>query len=384
MPQRVQATLSKKRICWQFWQENSFIFDCFRVIDRPASIRLRETSYSRATMAIRVASNTHLSLSLRPSRVAAAARGAAAAGAPLPDARFRSYSLRVTPAEHFLNWQQDPFGNYQARLVFPQPARELSVEVDLVAELVAINPFDFFVEEYAEKYPVPVRAVAGPGAGAVSRAGRAGARSWRRWPRSCAGATYCPGRRSVDVLVDINREVQRALRYDIRMEPGVFSPEETLERGHGSCRDFAWLVVQRAAPAGVRRPVRVGLLDPAAGRREAAGRARRACSEDVADLHAWAEVYLPGAGWIGLDATSGLLAGRGTSRSPAPPRRHGRADHRVVRLDREGRGRQGLGGVRLRDEGARGSTSRRASPSPTARSSGPAIDRARGRRSIAI
>src|SRR5262245_16855633 len=230
---------------------------------------------------------------------------------PAPHSRtaIPSYSLRVKPEQHFLNWQQDPFGNHQARLAFPQPARELTVEVDLIADMATINPFDFFIESYAEKYPftyeetlalelAPYRepVVIGPRVAALVEEMRAGF------------ATV--GRRNIDVLVDINRELSQRLRYDIRMEPGVFEPEETMVRGHGSCRDFAWLevaILRRLGYAArfvsgysIQLKPDVASIDGPSG-----------VSEDAADLHAWTEVYLPGAGWIGLDSTNGLLAGEG-------------------------------------------------------------------------
>jgi uncharacterized protein (DUF2126 family)/transglutaminase-like putative cysteine protease len=230
---------------------------------------------------------------------------------PAPHCRtpIVAYSLRVSPTEHFLNWQQDPFGNHQARLVFPRPARELKVEVDLVADLTTINPFDFFLDEQAEQIPfrydpaaqteLAPYLVLADGGGLL-----------QAFTERVQEAIALPGRRSVDVLVDINRLVQRTLRYDVRMEPGVFAPEETLVRGHGSCRDFAWLMVQLLRRLGIAARFVSGYsVQLKADRRSQDG--PQGVAEDVTDLHAWAEAYLPGAGWVGLDATSGLMCGEG-------------------------------------------------------------------------
>jgi uncharacterized protein (DUF2126 family)/transglutaminase-like putative cysteine protease len=229
--------------------------------------------------------------------------------APHTRTRVESYSFNVRPTQHFINWQQDPFGNFQARLVFPKPTDFLEIEVDLVAELVTINPFDFFLEEGAEELPLrysadlkrelaPYLETLAPGpllASEVEHARSAYAR---------------PGRRTVDVLVDINQHINGRLRYDIRMEPGVFAPEETLERKHGSCRDFAWLMCQLLRHLGFATRFASGYsiqLKPDVKPIEGPG----GVDEDCTDLHAWTEVFLPGAGWVGLDATSGLFAGEG-------------------------------------------------------------------------
>jgi uncharacterized protein (DUF2126 family)/transglutaminase-like putative cysteine protease len=230
---------------------------------------------------------------------------------PAPHCRtpIRAYSLKIHPAGNFLNWQQDPFGNYQARLVFPEEVRSFEVEVDLVAEMTAINPFDFFVEESASKYPFAYdKELAGELAPYLQLA-PAGERV-DAFVRAVKAEVATTGRRTLDVLIDTNLRVHKALKYDIRMEPGVFPPEETLERGHGSCRDFAWLLVQVVRRLGlaarfvsgysIQLVADVKAIDGPSG-----------VAQDVTDLHAWAEIYLPGAGWIGFDATSGLACAEG-------------------------------------------------------------------------
>ncbi|HEY4015389.1 MAG TPA: transglutaminase family protein [Polyangiaceae bacterium] len=230
---------------------------------------------------------------------------------PAPHTRtpILAYSLRVHPTEHFLNWQQDPFGNYEARIVFQKPAAELLFEVDLVAEMTVVNPFDFFLEDGAEHFPLVYSPALRKDLTPYLQTTNVGPR-FAEFVERAKGQLARAGRRMVDVLVDVNQQVHRTLRYDIRMEPGVFPPDESLERGHGSCRDFAWLLVQTLRHLGLASRFVSGYsVQLKADEKPVRGAA--GVPEDSADLHAWAEVFLPGAGWVGLDATSGLLAGEG-------------------------------------------------------------------------
>jgi uncharacterized protein (DUF2126 family) len=226
---------------------------------------------------------------------------------PAPHCRTRiiSYSLRVTPGKHFVNWQQDPEANYLARFVFPEKTQELRIEVDLVAEMAVLNPFDFFLEPYAENYPFAYQGSDKRDLAPYLVMFR-GEPLFREYLRGIPRVRT----RTIDWLVELNARLARDIRYLIRMEPGVQTPELTLRKLSGSCRDSAWLLVQLLRHCGlaarfvsgylVQLTPDVKSLDGPSGP-----------EQDFTDLHAWCEVYLPGAGWIGLDPTSGLLAGEG-------------------------------------------------------------------------
>jgi uncharacterized protein (DUF2126 family)/transglutaminase-like putative cysteine protease len=229
---------------------------------------------------------------------------------PAPHCRtpVLGYSLSVKPGSHFLNWQQDPYGNWVARLVFTEPAEKLEIEVDLVADLSVINPFDFFVEEYAEKFPFSYAPALAKELIPFLETAPLGPRlsAWLEDFRR----TITPGENTVLLLVRLNQLLQQQVRYLVRMEPGVQTPEDTLCNASGSCRDSSWLLVQILRNLGVAARFASGyLIQLVADMKSLDGPS--GTDRDFTDLHAWAEAYLPGAGWIGFDPTSGLLAGEG-------------------------------------------------------------------------
>ncbi|MEM7108108.1 MAG: transglutaminase family protein, partial [Bacteroidota bacterium] len=229
---------------------------------------------------------------------------------PAPHSRtqIKGYSLHIQPENHFINWQQDPFGNYMARIVFPEKVGHFEVDVEVIADMVVINPFDFFIEDYAHRFPFtyeehlkrqlqPYLEISEQDEKLLDLVKQ-------------AKALVTDEITTIDLLVAINQLIYNRLKYNIRMEPGIQDCEQTLELGSGSCRDFAWLLVQVLRHMGLAARFASGyLIQLKADEKSLDGPS--GTEEDFTDLHAWTEVYIPGAGWIGLDATSGLFAGEG-------------------------------------------------------------------------
>ena len=217
-----------------------------------------------------------------------------------------SYSLDVTPSEHSLSWQLDPSSNQLARLVFQNKTNEFTVEVNLIADLSPINPFEFLLDPAVEEYPFrygpdfasdlhPYLMVDPPGP------------LLRTFVESCRDQRTG----TVNLLLTLNRKVRDEISYVTRLEHGIQTPEETLQKRSGSCRDSALLLVECFRNLGIAaRFVSGYLIQLEEEKTEVAG-SNGGPQADSADLHAWAEAFLPGAGWIGLDPTSGFLVGEG-------------------------------------------------------------------------
>jgi len=226
---------------------------------------------------------------------------------PAPHCRtpIEAYSLKVTPKDHFINWQQDPFGNYLARLVFPQKASSLIIDVEAIANMTVINPFDFFLEEAAEHCPFTYEVQLQRDLQPYLEV-RENGPLLEKWLKEVDRSSQA----TVPFLISLNQKLRTDINYLVRMNPGVQTCEETLQLQSGSCRDSAWLLVQILRHLGLAARFVSGYLVQLTADIKALD-GPSGTEHDFTDLHAWTEVYLPGAGWIGLDPTSGLFAGEG-------------------------------------------------------------------------
>lgn len=234
--------------------------------------------------------------------------------APHSRSKIHSYSLKIEPANHFINWQQDPFGNYLARLVFPEQTEKLRFEVEVITEMTSINPFDFFVEEYAEHVPFTYEAQLKKELEAyleITESGPELLSLVEKLKSEIRHRVLCDNPMHVnDFMVSVNQRIQHMISYGVRLEPGVQTCEETLSLAKGSCRDSAWLLVQVFRHLGYAARFASGyLVQLTADIKSLDGPSGP--EKDFTDLHAWTEIYIPGAGWVGLDPTSGLLATEG-------------------------------------------------------------------------
>lgn len=208
-------------------------------------------------------------------------------------ATIKDYNLSLEPGLHELNWIQDAYGNSIARAIFPNLVNYMKVDVSFSIEPVDFDPFSFYLDIEASNYPfeydLETRKALCP-----------------YFDQEIPGvllSNFINGLNKVNIpitqfLVALNNRLFNEIRYTERDEPGIQSCEQTLSSSLGSCRDTAWLLVQVLRHLNLASRFVSGYLVETGNE-----------ITDRVSLHAWAEVFLPGAGWIGLDPTSGLLAG---------------------------------------------------------------------------
>lgn len=213
---------------------------------------------------------------------------------------IESYSLTIKPENHVVHWQQDPFGNFVARVDFWEPMQAMSIDVDIIARLEPINPFDFFLDTYAISFPFAYEPQLKKDLAPYLDVTEQGLH-WEQWMQTIDQSKQG----TIDFLIMLNKRIFQDIAYTTRMEPGVQTPEETLDLAIGSCRDSGWLLVQTLRQFGLAARFVSGYLA------QVVPKGPSELKENSLALHAWAEVYVPGAGWIGLDPTSGMLATEG-------------------------------------------------------------------------
>jgi transglutaminase-like putative cysteine protease len=208
--------------------------------------------------------------------------------------RIESFNLQLTPAATLL-WHRDAEGNSVAVATFDQPTRQLAIESESIVQQYNESPLDFMVAEYALAYPFSYTCDDQVLLAPYRIADRVPAENlMAQW----VGNFWRAGEpiQSYSLMNQMNDYIHKTFTYQVREEPGVQSAEQTLQCGTGSCRDFALLFMEAAKYLGLAaRFVSGYLYDPN--------------STVAGATHAWAEVYLPGAGWLGFDPTIGSIVG---------------------------------------------------------------------------
>ena len=210
--------------------------------------------------------------------------------APGTRANITAYTLRVGPRTHFLNWLRDPFENHLARLDLPEPVRHFTLDLEILAELQPVNPFDFLTEPYAANHPFdyPEQLARDLAPYLLQPATGPATRAWL----AALDRTETP---TIERLTALNQCVGETLAAADVDTPGSVDTDAVLAAGTGSPRALAWLLTVALRHCGI------------AARLVSGYRLTGTAPEYHAALAAWVEAYLPGAGWIGLDPATGLF-----------------------------------------------------------------------------
>jgi uncharacterized protein (DUF2126 family) len=217
--------------------------------------------------------------------------------APQTRARITAYSLAVQGGPHYLNWVRDPFENYLARLDVSEPVSTLGLELDLIAELEPINPFDFLSEPDAAQHPFAYPPQLRKELASYLQVTAPGPRC-QAWLETLDRAPAS----TVERLDEVNRRVHAAHGLTATAVPGPVDLEAFLERRTGSCWDAAWLLTLSLRHLGLAARFACGYRIVLA---------KESGDQDAVSLHTWSEAYIPGAGWIGLDPEAGVFTTEG-------------------------------------------------------------------------
>lgn len=212
-----------------------------------------------------------------------------------------NYSLNIAPKYHNIYWYQDIYGNFIGKLNMFEKTDYLSLEINFLAEIKSINPFNFLVDSHIEKYPFYYTKQEKKELSSFLEIDESSNLLINWVNKNVYNNIYI-----TDFLVSLNQQLASEIKYITRLEEGIQTCEETLRTKKGSCRDTTVLLIQILRHYGLAARFVSGYLIQFKTDDQSDDNSS-IIKEDNAELHAWCEVYLPGAGWIGLDPTSGFL-----------------------------------------------------------------------------